>query len=284
MSVYTNEALQVLLKALDLGPDWNVTPDDDVSAILKIGSYVNCSSRDLAVTVMQSHKLHKWITCGKSSFLNVHGHIQDPKEQQLSGLSYICAKLIQEFALGNKADSAKGESDFVVIPWFCGKHLDLNPVVMMRNLIAQLLVQLSDRADLGRLWNAMNIKRDRLGNHMVPLCDLFLALVHALPEGTVLFCIVDGISHYNTKDHHANLFSAIHIFVQLSNPWRHSYFKLLVTMPWKQTKWYMSELFQSEEILNIKSRLQLFRSRESYTPAKWDASIGKAKRALKNRF
>lgn len=154
---------------------------------------------------------------------------------------------------------------------------------MLRSLIAQLAHQVLDRTDLdpdGCGYIAMidkflkvddSVKEGWLDN--VWLSSLLSELVYTLPEGSTLFCILDGVSHHEDRIYNADLFELIQDFVLIKSLSRFCRFKPLVTTPQGSSQvdcW----LGQGGHIKTWR-RWRLPQT-GGITAAEWDASIGKA--------
>lgn len=218
------DRLKTLQKALDFSADFDVAATD-VAKLLSSAGSLEPSSQSMAVALSKSSRLHDWITCGISASLIVHGNKLSGRKRQRSALSLVCAKLIDELGLANVKVRGPEDSKIFTVSWFCGERTQYAPegavdnnaniVAMWRSLIAQLLHQVLDRTDLdpagfgyiARIDTLLkvddSVKESWLDN--VWLGSLFIELVYTLPEGSTLFCILDGVSHHEDRKHHADL-------------------------------------------------------------------------------
>jgi hypothetical protein len=286
------DRLKTLQKALDFGADFDVAATD-VAKLLSSAGSLEPSSQSMAVALSKSSRLHDWITCGKSASLIVHGNKLSGRKRQRSALSLVCAKLVDELGLANVKVRGPEDSKIFTVSWFCGERTQYAPegavdnnaniVAMWRSLIAQLLHQVLDRADLdpagfgyiARIDTLLkvddSVKESWLDN--VRLGSLFIELVYTLPEGSTLFCILDGVSHHEDRKHHADLFKLIQDFLLIKSISGSCRFKLLATTPLGSSQ--VESWFDYGEPMKTWPRWRLPLT-GGITAAEWDASIGKA--------
>lgn len=106
-------------------------------------------------------------------------------------MSSLCAALISGVAQQKRAQ---------IVYFFCEPHSTSSdpiggPAGLVRCLIAQLLALREFDIDFVRfdLWNGQ-LQR----NNLAALCEVLRELVTQLPD-TTLFCIIDGVSHFETE-------------------------------------------------------------------------------------
>ena len=223
---------------------------------------------------MQSDPLQTWLTSLSSSVLLVNGQMfsSSPGEQRTSPLSFICAKLIDILVPEPGYHSVPGSSNVFAVYWFCGEHTDgaqdydAHPLGMMNNIVSQLLTQLSSpesgdlELDLEPVSTLTRLPGSRsqtpfCNDSIEDLCQLFVEIVLSLPEGTILFCIIDGISYYeHPESRRDGLYEVISTFTKLATQIQGGcVFKLLATAP-VQTH-YVRDLFYETEIYDLKQDL-----------------------------
>ena len=108
-----------------------------------------------------------------------------------SPMSSLCAALLSGVAQQHRAQ---------IVYFFCEPHSTSSdpiggPVGLVRCLIAQLLALREFDIDFVRFdrWNGQ-LQR----NNLAVLCEVLRELVTQLPD-TILFCIIDGVSHFETE-------------------------------------------------------------------------------------
>lgn len=163
-----------------------------------------------AEQLIRTDQMREWLTGPTSSQLLVHGNY-DPRAY-ISGLTLFCSSLTSTLA--------ERASRFIPLTFFCGLHTDaLGGGVDAahtggRAIIQSFIGQLLQQFDFGSSeMPAIQLDDNsiRLGD-VGELCKLFEALVRALPNYVVLFCLVDGILYYERpefKDNMAVVLSAI---------------------------------------------------------------------------
>lgn len=154
--------------------------------------------------IVSTKQFRDWMVMNKSSELLVHGEFRRSRSasEPVSALSVFCATLSQTFR--------KAGQQQIALIFFCGSHVERDdqhrgPGAMICSFIAQLT----------KLWSFETTKLQDSGTHafgqqdvetmieggsLPKLCELFGHLVQLLPEQATLFCIVDGISHYETDE------------------------------------------------------------------------------------
>ncbi|MCJ1382835.1 hypothetical protein MMC17_005948 [Xylographa soralifera] len=285
----TDTQIERLHRALDVDPDVNVAAED-VLDLLRLGGTLSLPSQDRSVALMQSPRLQNWVTCPTSSVLLVNGHMfSSTSETRQSPLSFVCAKLV-DVLLPKRGAKLANRNSILAVNWFCGQHTDYgidpdaHPTGMMNNLISQLLTQLSSRTRNGFELNLTPITALRKLAHVgrpapegafdsssiKELCQLFAELVFLLPEGTNLFCIIDGISYYEDEEYTEELHEAISMFMKLATQIRGGcVLKLLVTSPLRSHE--AQKLFYDNEIYDMDPKLP---PNGGFTAMKWKTSLG----------
>ena len=142
---------------------------------------------------------------------------------------------------------------------------------MLNNLLSQLINQILTSNLRPKLVDHCLSEADP---QVSELCDLFIQLAEALPTGTILFCIVDGISYYEDAERRAECSEVLSMLTSLSRR-NHSatigpLIKLLVTAPLRSHFAY--QLFEEEEILNMDEN---YPSNGGFSALQWDVGMGK---------
>lgn len=115
----------------------------------------------------------------------------------LSPTAYVSATLASSIKQPS-GDAGAPDRNLCALLFFCAKHTDqydshAGPCGLMRSFISQLLsyytpplpcLQLAQQTDCEDIW---------------ALCHSFKSIVHTLPRSLILFCIVDGLTSYETR-------------------------------------------------------------------------------------
>lgn len=145
---------------------------------------------------MQSPKLHTWITSTEPSILLVNGNYNGPARQ--SPLSFVCAKLMDSIQ-PNLQETGARKPLILAHAFFCGQHMspedpDSGLSGLMRSLLAQLILAYPD-------FNPTIVQRmrDINSNDINKPCEIFYTLISQVPPETMIFCMVDGITLYESS-------------------------------------------------------------------------------------
>lgn len=186
--------------------------------------------------IVSTKQFHDWMVSSKSSELLVHGEFRRTRSasEPVSALSVFCATLTQTFRRAGQQQ--------IALVFFCGNHVERDdrhrgPGAMICSFIAQL----------AKLWSFETTNPEGSGNYplsqaeaesiiksgsLQKLCKLFGLLVRLLPEQATLFCIVEGISHYETDEFEEGLLEVLVLLLGLA---RHrdmaATIKILATSP-----------------------------------------------------
>lgn len=162
---------------------------EELEATVRQGNTSDHSTQGRSQLLMQNPKFQVWFSSAKSECLLVDGNAESAIEKT-SAMSIVCALLAQSLP----SATAK------LMAFFCGLHMDefaaMGPNDLIRSLLAQLISQyrLNTTFVDGRAYDELQ----RFDLHR--LCALMTELVKKLPFGAVLFCLVDGISWYETEE------------------------------------------------------------------------------------
>lgn len=178
--------------------DYSVTLDDRYAVLQKRHLFKKQSLAQASHLVMTEEFQH-WLKGPDSSFLLVDGHCSEINGK-VSAMSIFCAALSESL-------SGLPRKTHALLSFFCGQHASDDdtfpgPVGMIRSLICQLVLLWPGDSlpsleflneDEGRLWDRVQ--------HMETsaLCDVFEELVWRLPARATVYCIVDGISQFETS-------------------------------------------------------------------------------------
>lgn len=215
--------------------DWVGIPDllsEDLRFIAERRK-IKVSERDQARAeqLVRTRQIREWLTAPSSAQLLVHGNYD--RTAHISGLSLFCMSLTH--TLGERAPQ------FIPLTFFCGLHVDPplggHAHTGGRLLLQSFIRQLLERYDFHRSQQPGPPPEEaRLiqNGDVAALCRLFEALVHALPHGVVLFCIVDGVLYYEREDFKDDLSRVLVCILGLSQDRRLRVpVKVLITSPTK---------------------------------------------------
>ncbi|KAI1150758.1 hypothetical protein F4825DRAFT_425466 [Nemania diffusa] len=202
-------------------------PSDDLAAILHGGSNLSLKGQDRVVYVIESEALKAWLLNSNNAALLIRGS-SEHLESDESAISFVVAHLVQS------TQKAQHASRILGLFWFTKQHqnksrdADANVHGVIRSLIGQLVYGYGE-------FDLYFIKRShataiREDNDIKTLCDVFDNLIYQLPEKTIVFCIIDGLSclEYSEKHDVQYVVQRLLSIVRHSNE-NGSMFKLLLT-------------------------------------------------------
>jgi len=273
----TCQELKAILSKLSVDSQSDVAADD-TSMLLKLIYTLSLPSQDRAVALMTSPDLQSWVASTSCCALLVNGRMAySEHETRHSPLSYFCAKMVDSALSRTLHPGNESNNTIFVVRWFCGQHTnmatdyDAHPPGMLNNLIAQLVNQCLE-GSYPPLISAVSLQdiAPKLSN----FCYLFVRLVEALPEGAVVFCIIDGISYYEDTGRRTECWEVLSTFVDLARRKSdaiHGLFKLLVTAPLRSH--YVQELFIPAETFDLNEYVPPI---GGFTASQWDFGVGRA--------
>jgi hypothetical protein len=179
------------------------------SYIIRHGySSLDSTAISRAASMLPTTQVQQLLHSGEPGLVLVDGCVERAQmTTQLSPLSYVCAMLAH--ALRQRSE------DSLVLVFFCGQHADANDDLhgllgLMRSLLSQLVRLLvykkwmSDVAPvrMDRFMSTSDLdpmEQDDENPCLADLCGLFHRLLGVAPEGTAVYCLVDGISHFDRE-------------------------------------------------------------------------------------
>jgi hypothetical protein len=221
-----NKGAKKLLKLMKYDP---ATGQNDLEACLQIGDTLDEQAKARASTMVQSDKFRIWLAEDASSrSLLVNAHLDLEAAEAHSPLSVVDAELVKAFQ-----DSAS----VFVVKYFCSLHTEnIDPsrasssIGMMASLVGQLLTQMLDRdieVDLSFLSKA-DLKRVE-NDDLDILCIVFRELTLTLPAKTLLVCVLDEVSLYETLSLGSDTDAVMRRLTRLLARPMEAVFKLLAT-------------------------------------------------------
>ena len=257
----------------------------DASILLHILSNLSSGSQDRAVALITSPIMQNWLTSTISLPLIVNGQMfSNDGETRQSPLSYFCAKLVDNILPPSTSSQTLKNRTVFAVRWFCGQHTDCcdyglgltdyeaHPPGMLSNMLTQLIVQLLECSFLPHLEHVSLPRNDP---QLFELCALFQLLVGALPEGSILFIVIDGISYYEDEERREECMEVLSTLTEATRGSPESangcLIKLLVTAPLESH--YVQDLFEETEMLDLDEYMP--RS-GGLTALQWDMGVGRA--------
>ncbi|KAI0521951.1 hypothetical protein F5B22DRAFT_643533 [Xylaria bambusicola] len=199
-SLTIQPSLDDLLEALGGEPVCLESLNDHGEILRKCNQFSDRALRQAAY-LKSAPYFPRWLSATTSDILLVDGHDTRGK---ISAMSVFCAMLVQ--ALWNMQDQfTMPPIQSIALFFACGAHTEpedilTGPSGIVRSLIGQVLVSWPGQApDLTFINEADTLLSDIQENRIDALCFLFQKLLRQLPSETVLYCVVDGISLYETS-------------------------------------------------------------------------------------
>lgn len=227
-----------------------ISPVLDIELCLKLADDLDPVAIDRASWVVGTEEFQSWLKESKDSRAILINGNSDPLENT-SPLSLFCAHLTHLFV------SAKS---VIVVSYFCGLHADLitdsrtNAQGMMISLIGQLLLQSKQKKvhfDLSFLVRKKTQLLAKEGD-LKTLCDIFQTLVTQLPKNRIIFCVIDGISLYESMDGDTDLlYTWQRLNHLLSNKHLKAVVKLLATSPGQTVHLHEEGIMTNGDVLLI---------------------------------
>ena len=198
--------------------------------------------------LMTTAKFKNWLAGGTSDLLLVDGHCDRARIGKTSPMSIFCANFIA---------SVVKLSSTIVLHFFCGQHATFEdplrgPNGLLRSLICQLLLYPNTPEPNLEALSQQQLYNDLKGHELNALLHLFQQLVHQIPRGTLVFCIIDGISEYETRTKNStedlrSIISSLQSIVRQAGPT----FKILMTSANKSTE--IAKQIPSEQRVSLRA-------------------------------
>lgn len=226
-----------------------ISPVLDIERCRELADNSDPIAIDRASWVMGTKEFQSWLSESKSSrALLINGN-SDPLENT-SPLSLFCAHITHLFVTAKPV---------IVVSYFCGLHMNLvteyraNAKGMMISLIGQLLLQAKQKnLHFDLTFLALKKLQVLAVDDLKTLCNLFQNLVIQLPKNRIIFCVIDGISLYESTDGDADLFYA---WQRLNRLLTHKslkvVMKLLATSPGQTLHLHEEHIMTNGEVLDV---------------------------------
>lgn len=181
---------------------------DDLYSTLR--QYDSFSEKALAQAayLSETKPFRQWLQDLQSDHLLVDGHCENHSIGTTSPMSVFCASLIQ--SLLDRAEQHRNpQSPNIVLYFFCGQHrYDEGPLAgpqgLIRSLTTQLILawptQFPD-PDLRFLSSLLHGRVHGVEEDLEVgvVCRIFHALSRQLPPSSTVYCIIDGITYFETS-------------------------------------------------------------------------------------
>lgn len=187
----------------------------DVEDALRQVVAIPLLDQDRTAAIIQHQSTDKWLNDADSGALLVHGNCR--RHDGICPTTIASALLVSFFAKFR---------NFVTLYWFCGSHTngpDRDALGMVRSLVCQLLSlpALECTLEKGHKSDIRDLKK---------MLELLKNLLQQIPTGTVVVCIIDGISYYEGEHQHRDTCRSIRKLVRLTRA-GDPVLKLLITSP-----------------------------------------------------
>jgi hypothetical protein len=235
-----------LLKLLQYDPEPGKI---DLRTCLQLGDTLDDQAKSRASAMVQSDEFRIWLAEDTSSrSLLVNAHLDLEAAEAHSPLSVVDAELVKAFE--------DLESVFVV-NYFCSLHTEnIDPsrasssIGMMASLVGQLVTQMLDKdieVDMSFLGKT-GFKRVE-NEDLDILCIIFRELTLQLPAKTLLVCVLDEVSLYETLSLERDTNAVMRRLTRLLTKPMEAVFKLLVSCRGQSLDF--QQYFENIDILDL---------------------------------
>ncbi|PGH30406.1 hypothetical protein GX50_06842 [[Emmonsia] crescens] len=240
---------------------------NDIEASLDTIWALPRSDQDRAVAIMQSPKLHHWITESSSSALLVN--FNDPKKT--ASTSFISAKLTHSIQ-SDVIDPHYPRNIFALF-FLCAEHMrlddpDYGVSGMIRNLIGQLLVAYPDFG-MSVIKQIQRADQEDINS----LCQIFHMMIAQLPPHVTVFCVLDAITVYeqNNSLREEGEFAVQELMDMVQWTKDHGCdFKVLLTSAWNSHVFYKYVPDRQKDVIWMPAKVP---PQGGFTRMKWDSSV-----------
>jgi hypothetical protein len=252
---YTPEDLLIIINVNHL------QISNDASTVVRRGHTLALADVGRAADMVVEPQVKELLTSPGPGVVAIDGHFDRTQTGKISPLSYICAMLShalrqqsQQYTASFRSGSPtsmstqpeKGASSDIVLEYFCALHTADNdhlqgPQGLIRCLTTQLILSMVanewiGHADAVHLPHLRDGEEELLGQrNLDAVCRLFTALIHLIPQGVSIYCLVDGWSAYEREElwrvDYEVVLNAFREAADASNSDDRANFKLLLTSP-----------------------------------------------------
>ncbi|KAL8857199.1 MAG: hypothetical protein Q9178_006254 [Gyalolechia marmorata] len=180
------------------------------------------SSQARAHWLLGNPRFEHWLTADGPQALLVDG--RGDGLNKISPMSYLCALLSM---------SLQHTEPVVSFTFFCGLHVaEMDPIRGPTGIVRSLVRRLLDVQYFDLDFIDIGFEEQLRQYNMESLLDLFYLLFEQLPEDLVLFCVIDGVTFYESPGQMSGLETVIGFLVDLTKRRDTGpVFKLLLTTP-----------------------------------------------------
>lgn len=194
---------------------------EDLEVTVRQGNISDYPTQGRSQLLMQNSKFQAWFASTQSKCLLVDGHAEFNMEKT-SAMSIVCALIARNLPSATARPMA----------FFCGLHVDEFSATGPSDLIRSLLAQLISQYSLNTMFVDGRSYEELERFDLRRLCTLMTELVKKVPYGAVLFCLVDGISWYETEEMTQDACLVMQTLIDLTHDTGvRAVFKLLITSP-----------------------------------------------------
>lgn len=162
-----------------------------------------------AAYLSETRQFREWLQGFGSPHLLVDGHCDNHTTRRTSPLSVFLASLIQSLLDRLSQPASFQSSPEIVLYFFCGQHIEdggplAGPQGLIRSLTTQLILswpQQSPPPDVGFLSTLLpgTVSSAEEDLEVGTVCHIFRAMLRQLPPSSTVYCIIDGISYFETS-------------------------------------------------------------------------------------
>ena len=264
-----------LLKTIDVS---SLRMSNDEAIVIRRGG-ATLSQADIgkAALGIVSPQVRELLNSPGSGIVAIDGHFDRTQMGKISPLSHVCGMLAQALRQQSPAPFGSGSPTSpqfekmtprsVVLEYFCALHTldddDLRgPQGLIRCLTTQLILCLLANQVIGE-GDAVNLPHLRDGEeellaqlHLDAVCRLFVALIRLVPNGTPVYCLIDGWSTYEREElwqaDYNMVLNALLDAVDAEGRNSGSNFKLLLTSP-TACRW-LGDFLLPEQKVSLRNR------------------------------
>ena len=247
-----------LLKIIDVN---HLQISNDASSVVRRSHTLASADIGRAAHMIMEPQVKELLSRPGPGVVAIDGHFDRTQMGKISPLSFICAVLSQalrqqsqqyaaSFGSGSPVSMStqpeKGAPRDIVLEYFCALHTadsdDLRgPQGLIRCLTTQLILSMVanewiGHADAVHLPHLRDGEDELLGQrNLDAVCRLFTTLIHLVPQGASIYCLVDGWSAYEREQlwraDYEVVLNAFREAADASNSDDGTSFKLLLTSP-----------------------------------------------------
>lgn len=222
----------------------------DIEQVLRQSSRLDPFAMAQAQQLLRQDRFWSWYCQVSLDLIMVHGTFRNEGVlSRMSPLSATCATLVTTILRERPGD--------ITLYFFCGQHTSprdslAGPQGMMRCLLARLLVEVRVRSQFDTHLdpNYANAVEGTRQHNMEAMCLVFHLLLLHVPQGTTVFCIIDGVSWLDQPNHVADTLRMIQLLRSLTTDSRlRANFKFMLTGPWPSSS--LNPYMRPEEHISL---------------------------------